>query len=107
MIPDNYTMTCHCADCPNPTDERTGVLCQACTDSGCDTASEYCNISQPRIEDDDITLDHIPNVSECRKLCIQLCADDFWPNVWHVNERGNVDLLSVGYNGAKIVRSWV
>lgn len=59
------------------------------------------------IEDDDIRLDHIPDVKECRELRRQMKADQFWPNVWHVNERGNTDLLAIGWNGAKIVKSWV
>jgi len=57
--------------------------------------------------EDDIKLDHIPDVKECREIRRQFDKDQFWPNVWHVNERGNVDLLSIGWNGAKIVRSWV
>ena len=52
-------------------------------------------------------MDHIPNVSECRKLLQAFKADGFWPNVYHVNDHGNVDLLRVGYNGASIVQSWV
>ena len=60
-----------------------------------------------RIEDDDLRLDHIPDVKECRDIRRQFKAKQFWPNVWHVNERGNTDLLSIGYNGAKIVASWV
>lgn len=58
-------------------------------------------------DDDDITLDHIPDVAECRALLRQFNADGFWPNVWHINDHGNADLLSIGYNGAKIIRSWV
>ena len=61
----------------------------------------------PEIEDDDVRLDHIPDVAECRELHEKFKADGFWPNVWHINERGNTDLLSVGWNGAKIVKSWV
>jgi len=57
--------------------------------------------------EDDIKLDHIPDVKEGREILRQFDKDQFWPNVWHVNERGNVDLLSIGWNGAKIVRSWV
>ena len=57
--------------------------------------------------EDDIKLDHIPDVAECRQLRRQFKVDGFWPNVWHINDRGNADLLSIGWNGAKIVRSWV
>ena len=57
--------------------------------------------------EDDLKLDHIPDVAECRKIRRQFRSDGYYPNVWHVNERGNVDLLSIGYNGAQIVRSWV
>ena len=59
------------------------------------------------IEDDDIKLDHIPDIKECRELRKQFKKDQFWPNVWHINDHGNVDLLSIGYNGAKIIQSWV
>lgn len=59
------------------------------------------------MSDEDIKLDHIPDVSECRALLEQMDRDQFWPNVWHINERGNTDLLRVGYNGAVIVKSWV
>ena len=59
------------------------------------------------IEDDDLRLDHIPDVTECRKIRQQFKARNFWPNVWHINDHGNIDLLSIGYNGAKIVSSWV
>ena len=55
----------------------------------------------------DWILDHIPDVAECRSILRQMKVDKFWPNVWHVNERGNTDLLRVGYNGARIVQSWV
>jgi hypothetical protein len=57
--------------------------------------------------EDDIKLDHIPDVKECRALLKQFEKAKFWPNVWHINDHGNADLLSIGYNGAKIVRSWV
>ena len=57
--------------------------------------------------DDDLKLDHIPDVVECRKIRKQMERDQWWPNVWHINDHGNVDLLSIGYNGAKIVRGWV
>jgi hypothetical protein len=59
------------------------------------------------ILDDDIKLDHIPDVSECRQLRRQFAKDNYWPNVFYVNDHGNVDLLAIGYNGAKIVKSWV
>ena len=59
----------------------------------------------PDMADDDVKLDHIPDVRECRSLRAKFEADGFWPNVWHVNERGNVDLLSIGHNGAKIVKT--
>ena len=59
------------------------------------------------IEDDDLRLDHIPDVAECRQIRKQMAKDQFWPNVWHINDHGNVDLLAIGYNGAKIVKSWV
>ena len=57
--------------------------------------------------DDDLKIDHIPDVAECRKLRAQFAKQNFWPNVFVVNDHGNVDLLRIGYNGAKIVKSWV
>jgi len=59
------------------------------------------------VDGEDMKLDHIPDVAECRMLRRQFKADGYWPNVFHVNDHGNVDLLSIGWNGAKIVRSWV
>ena len=61
----------------------------------------------PDILDDDLTLDHHPDIRECRQLLAKFRADGFCPNVWHINERGNTDLLSIGHNGSKIVKSWV
>ena len=63
--------------------------------------------AEPDIADDDVKLDHIPDVAECREIRRNCNIEEFWPNFWYVNERGNVDLLSIGYNGAKIVQSWV
>ena len=57
--------------------------------------------------DDNLKLDHIPNVKECRQILKQMSKEQYWPNVYRVNDHGNVDLLSIGYNGAKIVKSWV
>lgn len=57
--------------------------------------------------EDDLKLDHIPDVSECRALRRQFSKQNFWPNVFHVNDHGNVDLLSIDENGATIVKSWV
>ena len=60
----------------------------------------------PNIEDDDITvsdLNEIPDVVE------RMNRDGFFPNVWHINERGNTDLLSVNADTGdyKILKSWV
>ena len=72
---------------------------------------EYDNETPETLEslmsDDDQKLDHIPDVAECRQIRRRMTQEQFWPNVWHINERGNVDLLQIGYNGARIVRSWV
>ena len=57
--------------------------------------------------DDDLKLDHIPDVRECRELRRRFKVEGFWPNVWHINDHGNVDLLVIGYNGAIIEQSWV
>ena len=62
---------------------------------------------KPDIADDDCVLDEMPDIYECRRLLRQWKAEGYWPTVYHVNERGNTDLMSVGYNGAKIVKSWV
>ena len=59
------------------------------------------------IADDDMRLDHIPDVSECRRMLRDMKASAYWPNVWHINDHGNVDLLRIGWNGAVIVKSWV
>ena len=57
--------------------------------------------------DGDWKLDHIPDVSECRSMLRAFEKDVFYPKVFHVNDHGNVDLLSIGWNGAKIIKSWV
>ena len=70
---------------------------------------DMCSDDEDKLEfcDDDVRLDHIPDVRECRQLVRKFKADNFFPNVWHINDHGNVDLLAVGWNGAKIVKSWV
>ena len=60
----------------------------------------------PNIDDDDITvsdLNEIPDVVE------RMNREQFWPNVWHINERGNTDLLSVNADTGhyEILKSWV
>ena len=60
----------------------------------------------PTIDDDDITisdLDEIPAVVE------RMNREGFFPNVWHINERGNTDLLSVNADTGhyEILKSWV
>ena len=62
---------------------------------------------EPELLDDDLVLDHIPDVKESREIRKRFDKQRFWPNTWHVNERGNTDLLRVGYNGAVIMESWV
>jgi hypothetical protein len=57
--------------------------------------------------DEDIKLDHIPDIAECRALRRGFQVEGFWPNVWHINDHGNANLLAIGYNGAKIVQSFV
>jgi len=59
------------------------------------------------IEDDDLQLDHIPTIGECRAIIRQWNREQFWPNVFHINERGNVDQLVIGWNGARIIDSRV
>lgn len=59
------------------------------------------------IQDDDLTLDHIPDIAECRRLKRRFKAAQYWPDVYHINDHGNVDLLCIGWNGARIIESWV
>ena len=59
------------------------------------------------MQDDDLKLDHIPDVAECRAILARFKAENFYPNVFHINERGNVDQLVIGYNGATIHASRV
>ena len=59
------------------------------------------------MSEDDLKLDHIPDAKECREIKAKMNAEKFWPNVWHVNERGNVDLLIISRTGASILQSWV
>lgn len=83
---------------------------QDCYECGEPAGAELCDECHgrgPMIEPEDLTLDHIPDSDECAELLERFAADRFWPNVWHVNERGNVDLLAVGLEGAQIVTSWV
>lgn len=62
----------------------------------------------PAIQDDDLILDHIPDGPQSRALLAEMAREKFWPNVWRVNERGNVDLLRLRRRGgAVIVASWV
>ena len=68
---------------------------------------EIAESFQDYYSEGDIKLDHIPDVAECRKMLCAMKAVRFWPNVFHVNDHGNVDLLTVGYNGARIINSWV
>lgn len=59
------------------------------------------------IQDDDVKLDHIPDGRECRALLKRFAAERYFPNVYHINDHGNVDLLRLTTRGAHIVRSWV
>jgi len=60
----------------------------------------------PSIEDDDIT---ISDLNEIPVVVERMNRDGFFPNVWHINERGNTDLLSVNADTGdyKILKSWV
>lgn len=86
---------------------------ETCTECGVDIFACECpeeeDTDRPDIADDDVRLDHLPDVDEVRELLARFEAESFWPNVWHVNERGNVDLLSLNAETgeATIVRSWV
>lgn len=111
---------CACRDCFDvavSNDIANPDLCGLCADAGCDEEGESaCERDHeeedaehgPDIADDDVRLDHIPDVDECAELLAKFERAKFWPNVWHINERGNVDLLNItGKDGATIVRSWV
>lgn len=47
--------------------------------------------------------------SEIPALIERMNAEQFWPNVWLINERGNTDLLSINCDtGAySVVYGWV
>lgn len=58
------------------------------------------------IQDDDIK---ISDFNEIESVIEQCNKDQFYPNVWHINDHGNVDLLSINFDTGeyKIVESWV
>ena len=60
----------------------------------------------PDISDDDIT---ISDLNEIPEVVERMNREQFFPNVWHINERGNTDLLSVNADTGdyKILKSWV
>ena len=60
----------------------------------------------PDIDDDDIT---ISDLNEIPEVVERMNREQFFPNVWHINERGNTDLLSVNADTGdyKILKSWV
>ena len=60
----------------------------------------------PDISDDDIT---VADLSEIPAVVERMNREQFWPNVWHINERGNTDLLSVNAETGhyEILKSWV
>lgn len=55
---------------------------------------------------DDIAIDCF---SEVPAVIEQMSREQYWPNVWHINERGNCDLLSINCDTGNysIVASWV
>ena len=77
----------------------------------CEEATKLAKAIPQTFEDTycegDLKLDHIPDVKESREILRGFKARNYFPNVFHVNDHGNVDLLYIGYNGAKIVQSWV
>ena len=86
---------------------KARTLARPCNDCAVEALEQETEENTLDIRDEDIRLDHIPDVAECRQLRRQMKADNFFPDVYHVNDHGNVDLLAIGYNGAKIIRSWV
>ena len=60
----------------------------------------------PTIDDDDIT---VSDLNELPEVVERMNREQFWPNVWHINERGNTDLLSVNAETGhyEILKSWV
>ncbi len=68
---------------------------------------EYGLDDELAIQDDDLVVDAIPDVRQCRIMIREFKKQNYFPEVYHVNERGNTDLLAIGWNGAKIIKSWV
>jgi hypothetical protein len=81
-----------------------------CTLAPFDTESDARDAGEfyfgPSIEDDDIT---ISDLNEIPAVVERMNREQFWPNVWLVNERGNTDLLSVNADTGhyEILKSWV
>lgn len=57
-----------------------------------DTAEDR-TMDDLEINDNDIRIDHIPSISECRELLAMFKVQGYYPEVFHVNDHGNVDLL--------------
>jgi hypothetical protein len=110
MTGSGYTF-CACRDCFEETVSSHTAnleLCTLCLEAGCDgDGGAGCSRNDLDIGPEDLRLDHIPDVAECRKLLARFEAESFWPDVYHVNDHGNVELLCIGHNGARIVRGWV
>ncbi len=59
------------------------------------------------IQEDDLKLDDFPSISACRELIKQWKQEGFFPNVFVVNDHGNVTQIAIGYNGYRIAGEWV
>jgi hypothetical protein len=59
------------------------------------------------IEDGDVTLDELPSAEKCAELSARFEREGFWPNVFRINERGNVDVLVIDGDTYAIVGGWV
>ncbi len=65
---------------------------------------------QPDIQDDDYVISHRENFDiRLAEIVDEMNFDKFWPNVWFINDHGNVDLLAVNAETGKytVVQSWV
>lgn len=79
--------------------------------------------SDPDIQDDDYVINAsrsgyaVDLLNECYQdydECIKAIANDmiknnFYPDVWYINDHGNIDLLAISVNSLEttVIQSWV
>jgi len=57
------------------------------------------------MREDDIAIDDFNDIDQVVR---KMENDQFWPNVWHINDHGNAALLAVNADGSySIIGSWV